>query len=108
MATNLSRDFAGRGARPTNFRQPIRKERTVFNYQIAQIIHRERQREIERHIVRREAMAARARVIRSRSIRRSIGRRVVDIGNAIAAEGNRGARITRDPCGSLGELTARQ
>jgi hypothetical protein len=108
MATIFSRNAAGRGARPTNFRQPIRKERHVFNYQIAQIVHQERQRDIERHIERREAMAARARVIRSRSIRRSIGRRVVDIGNAIAAEGNRNARVTRDPCGSLGELAARQ
>ena len=108
MATTNGRLLAGQRARPTNHRPSIRKERPVFNYQIAQIVHQERQSDIERSIERRAAMAARARDMRSRSIRRSIGRRVVEIGNAIAADGGRSARITRDPCGSLGELAARR
>jgi hypothetical protein len=108
MATNLGRHYAGRGARSTNFTQPIRKDNHVFNHQIAQIVHQERQHEIERQIIRRAAIAGRSRNVRSRSIRQRIGSRVIDIGNAIAADGSRSARVTRDPCGSLGELAARQ
>jgi hypothetical protein len=108
MATNLSRHYAGRSARPIDHRSPLRKDNHVFNYQIAQIVHQERQREIERQIVRRAAIAARSRSIRSRSMRQRIGSRVIDIGNAIAADGSRNARINRDPCGSLGELAARR
>jgi hypothetical protein len=108
MATNLSRDDTGRHVRPTDHRSQLRKERHVFNYQIAQIVHQERQHEIERQIVRRAAIAGRSHDIRSRSIRQRVGSRVVDIGNAIAADGSRSARINHDPCGSLGELAARQ
>jgi hypothetical protein len=108
MATNLSRHYAGRSARPIDHRSPLRKDNHVFNYQIAQIVHQERQHEIERQIVRRAAIAGRSHDIRSRSIRQRVGSRVVDIGNAIAADGSRSARINHDPCGSLGELAARQ
>jgi hypothetical protein len=77
----------------------------MFNYQIAQLIHQERQNEIERRMLHREAVRAPAR---HRSIRQRFGRGLIHIGSAIASEGARGTRINRDPCGPMGELAARR
>jgi hypothetical protein len=100
------------GARgPNHIRLQLQKDNTtMFQYQISQVIHQERQREIERQIRFRADAAERSRGrsdSSSRSIRRSIGHRVIDVGRMIAAE--RPARTRRgEPCGSIGELAARR
>jgi len=73
----------------------------VFNHSISRVIHEERQAELERQLHFRAAIAARSRNVSSPpgSVRKAIGRRVVRIGNAIAADG---------PTRSLGELAARR
>jgi hypothetical protein len=82
----------------------------MFSYQIAQVIHRDRQHEIENRMRFRAAVNARSRSRRdgsSGSIRQSIGHRVIEIGRAIAADGQARTRVG-DPCGSIGELAARR
>ena len=99
----------GRYVRSHDKRNQLRKDNPMFQYQIAQIIHKERQREIELRLMRRAALAERSVPVRpARSIRQRIGRGVVKLGVAIAADGARSARIVRDPCGSIGELAARR
>ena len=100
------------GARgPNHTRLQLQKDDTpMFQHQISQVIHQERQREIERQIRFRADVAERSRGRANGSsgwIRRSIGHRVIDVGRMIAAERPAGTRIG-DPCGSIGELAARQ
>jgi hypothetical protein len=61
-----------------------RKEHTVFSHQIARDIHRERQREIERRLqFRIDPGPQRPR----RSVRRRVGRGLIQLGLVLAAEG---------------------
>ena len=98
------------GARgPNRTRLHLRKDTHMFSHQIAQVIHQDREREIEQRMRFRAAVNARSRSRRngsSDSIRQSIGHRVIGIGRAIAADGP--ARRIGDPCGSIGELAARR
>ncbi len=99
----------GRYVRSHDKRNQLRKDNPMFQYQIAQMIHKERQREIELRLMRRAALAERSVSARPpRSIRQRVGRGVVKLGVAIGADDARGARIVRDPCGSVGELAARR
>jgi len=71
----------------------------MFSHSISRVIHDERQLEIERQLRFRAAVAARSRHgSNARSVRKAIGRSVVRIGQAIAADGQ--AR-------TVGELAAR-
>ncbi len=107
MATTPAR--GGRYVRSYDKRNQLRKETSMFNYQLAHLIQKDREREIELHLLRSAARHS-ARVPRrpSRSLRQRIGRGVMKLGAAIAADGARATRIVRDPCGSPGELAARQ
>ena len=96
---------AGLSVRTNDKRNQPRRETRMFNYQLAQVIHQERQNEIERRMLHREAVRAPAR---RRSIRQRFGRGLIHIGYAIASDGARGTRIVRDPCGPIGELAARR
>jgi hypothetical protein len=67
-----------------------RKEHTVFSNQVARDVHLERQREIDRrlrHRVDREPQGLR------RSMRRSVGRGLIQLGLVIAADGGRTRRL---------------
>ncbi len=81
----------------------------MFSHQMAQVMHQDRQREIEQRMRFNAAANARSRNRQngsSGSIRQSIGHRVIDIGRAIAADSQ--ARRMGDPCGPIGELAARR
>ncbi len=80
----------------------------MFSYQIAQVIHQDRQHEIEQRMRFHAAVNARSQSRRngSSAIRQSIGHRVIEIGRAIAADSK--ARRIGDPCGPIGELAARR
>ena len=89
-----------------------RKEHTVFSHQVARDIHLERQREIERrlrHRVDREPQRHR------RSVRQRVGRGLIQLGLALAADGGRARRLAfrarglaPEPSGSPHELSARR
>jgi hypothetical protein len=67
-----------------------RKEHTVFSHHVARDLLLERQREIDRrlrHWVDREPQRLR------RSVRRRVGRRLIQLGLAIAADGGRTRRL---------------
>ena len=96
-----------------------RKEHTVFSHHIARDILRERQREIERrlrHRFDREPQRHR------RSVRQRVGRGLIQIGLALAADGGRARRLdfrarrlafrarglAPEPSGSPHDLSARR
>jgi len=106
MATTCA--HGGRYVRSNDKRQLLRKDNPMFSYHIAQVIHQERQSEIEQRLRHRAAIRDEATRFHSRSIRQRIGRRVMQLGYAIAADGARAAQVTRDPCGAVGELAARR
>jgi hypothetical protein len=108
MAATQGRD--GRYLRSNHKRNPLRKDIPVFNHQLAHLIHQDRQREIELRLARLAAAGYSARATRqpSRSLRQRLGRGVMKLGAAIAADRTRATRIVRDPCGAPGELAARQ
>jgi hypothetical protein len=89
-----------------------RKEHTVFSHQIAQDILRERQRDIERRLryrIDREPQRPR------RSVRRRVGRGLIQLGLVLEADGRRARRLAfrarglaPEPSGSPHELSARR
>jgi len=74
------------------------RDTSLHSYELSQVIHRERQREIEHQVQSRLWRSSRPP---SHSLRRSIGRELIRIGSALEGDGAR-------PVGRLGPSSRRE
>jgi hypothetical protein len=65
--------------------QQIERDTSMHSHQLAMEIHKERQREIERRL--RLGSAARKQIRHRSSLRRRVGRVLIQLGSALAADG---------------------